>query len=80
MLEGFRQELGLTDAGARRDETWKRGADLDYILYRSGASTVLEPEGVGEDPGFRRTRKQGRKERRLSDHPALYAHFRAVPR
>jgi hypothetical protein len=76
MLESFQQELGLLDAGARRDESWTQDGDLDYILYRSGPSTRLEPAGVGEDTGFR----WGKGRKRLSDHPALFAHFRAVPR
>jgi endonuclease/exonuclease/phosphatase family metal-dependent hydrolase len=88
-VKGLLEGLGLRDAAARpgRGSDWKV---MDYILYRSGAHTRLEladtafepaygPErcgsrgrAAGEDDCF-----QNRRGRALSDHPALFAHFRA---
>jgi endonuclease/exonuclease/phosphatase (EEP) superfamily protein YafD len=80
LLESFRAELGLDDAGARRDASWGGEADVDYILYRSGTDTHIRlVEGNashGEDAGFR-WRERGR---RLSDHPAIFARFHAARR
>jgi len=79
MLRGFQTGLGLRDSLARRDGSWPRGSDVDYILYRSGTGTRLELDGdadaIGEDADFRW--RDGSK--RLSDHPALFARMRVTP-
>jgi endonuclease/exonuclease/phosphatase family metal-dependent hydrolase len=73
VLHEFQSRHGLIDVAARRDETWHRGADKDYILYRSGLGTevTLPAKGYGEDPEFRWHKDR----RRMSDHPALFANF-----
>jgi hypothetical protein len=88
-VQGLLDELRLKDAAARpgADSEWKT---MDYILFRSGTHTRLElseselarvegPEACGprgrrrgEDDCF--VNPQGRA---LSDHPALFARFRA---
>ncbi len=88
-VQGLLEGLRLRDAAARPgiDSDWKT---MDYILFRSGPHTDLElaessyepvhgPDAcgtrgrsTGEDDCF--TTRGGRA---LSDHPALFAHFRA---
>jgi len=77
LLKSFRTLLGLTDSVARRDPSWNGEADVDYILYRSSQATRLGLDGAdgsaGEDGSFR-----WQDDRlRLSDHPAIFARFRA---
>jgi len=69
LLEGFVRRLGLDDTGASRQDAERWPARIDYILYRSGADTRLEPIEVGEALEFVRDGAP------LSDHPALYARF-----
>lgn len=65
----FREHLGLADSGASaQDPHW---CERDHILYRDGADARLIVERFGENEKFVRDGFA------LSDHPALFAEFRA---
>jgi endonuclease/exonuclease/phosphatase (EEP) superfamily protein YafD len=70
LRDAFTGALGLTDSGARArpESDWPI---LDYIFYRSGGGVTLEVLAAGEDVSFVH---QGVA---LSDHPAIFARFRA---
>ncbi len=71
IMRRFRQRLGLADSAAGPVlASWR---ERDYILYRSGPTIALGVEHSGEAMEFVSER------RALSDHAALYAHFRIVP-
>ena len=71
LLEEFRRAAGLTDARARPAAPhWNEV--IDYILFRSGAKTSLALLEAGEALEF--VDERGTP---LSDHPAVYARFRA---
>jgi hypothetical protein len=70
-IDQFRSRLDLRDSGAGPELHYWR--DRDYILYRDGADTELEVERAGE------AREFVVRDRALSDHPAVYARFRATP-
>jgi len=70
-LMAFRQRTALEDSGAGPDLPFWR--ERDYVLYRSGAATGLSVEASGEAVEF------VNGDRALSDHPALFVRFRAVP-
>ena len=88
LLEGLELEDTLARPGLGTE--WKT---VDYILYRSGPTTQLEvvpaerAEAIyGPEPCGVRGRARGeddcfadRRGRALSDHPALFANFRATP-
>jgi len=74
LLERFRRRLGLRDTGARTRDTDRWPRRIDHLFYRSGERVALELERAGESREFRR---EGRP---LSDHPALFARFRARAR
>ena len=65
LLENFMTDLSLKDSigGTKSERGW---AILDYILHRSGQTTLLEVIEVGEDLGFQYENGP------LSDHPALF--------
>ena len=68
----FRKRLGLSDSGAGPElGVWNEN---DYILVRSGRGATISVEAAGEAKEF----VNGR--RALSDHPALFARLRVVPR
>lgn len=72
LLSKFRQHLGLADSGAgAEDPTWR---ERDYVLYRDGTDARLIVERAGEESAFVFDGYA------LSDHPALFAQFRVVPR
>lgn len=70
VMMDFRDRLALGDAGAGPALPFWR--ERDYILYRSGAGVTLSVEDSGEALEF------VNGTRALSDHPALFARFRAV--
>jgi endonuclease/exonuclease/phosphatase family metal-dependent hydrolase len=70
-LMAFRQRLGLQDSGAGAELPFWR--ERDYVLYRSGPTTALSVEASGEAVEF------VNGNRALSDHPALFVRFRAIP-
>jgi endonuclease/exonuclease/phosphatase family metal-dependent hydrolase len=70
-LMAFRQRIALQDSGAGPDLPFWR--ERDYVLYRSGSTTALSVEASGEAIEF------VNGDRALSDHPALFVRFRAVP-
>jgi endonuclease/exonuclease/phosphatase family metal-dependent hydrolase len=68
LRDAFTNALGLVDSGARGGNRWPA---LDYIFYRSGRGLELEVVEAGEDPSF------VHDDAPLSDHPAIFARFRA---
>jgi endonuclease/exonuclease/phosphatase family metal-dependent hydrolase len=72
LLENFRSELRLLDSGARRLDDGPFEAQIDYLLYRDGGQTKLELVEAGPATEFE---TEGVP---LSDHPALFAHFRVT--
>jgi endonuclease/exonuclease/phosphatase family metal-dependent hydrolase len=73
LRDEFAAALGLADTGAapRPDEGWER---LDYLYRRDGAEVALDVIEAGEAREF--VDEAGTP---LSDHPALFARFRARP-
>jgi hypothetical protein len=73
LLDEFAARLGLADSGARPapDSGWRR---IDYLLYRSSPDIALEVLEAGMAAEFVH---EGAP---LSDHPALWARLRVVPR
>ncbi len=71
ILMAFRQRIGLQDSGAGAELPFWR--ERDYVLYRSGPTTALSVEASGEAVEF------VNGNRALSDHPALFVRFRAIP-
>jgi endonuclease/exonuclease/phosphatase family metal-dependent hydrolase len=69
MVSAFRSRLGLADTGAGPETPFWR--ERDFILYRGGATTSLTSIRGGEATEYV---SEGMA---LSDHPALYAEFRA---
>ncbi|HXV36650.1 MAG TPA: endonuclease/exonuclease/phosphatase family protein [Myxococcota bacterium] len=65
----FRRRLQLGDTGAGPELPYWR--ERDYILFRAGRETQLRVERAGE------AREFVDRDRALSDHPALFAEFRA---
>jgi hypothetical protein len=71
LRDAFTSALELSNSGARGTRRWPI---LDYIFYRSGGGVELEVVEAGEDVNFVH---EGAP---LSDHPAIFAHFRTRPR
>jgi hypothetical protein len=69
MVSAFRTRLELSDSGAGPETPFWR--ERDFILFRSGATTRLTVTRAGEATEYV---SEGMA---LSDHPALYANFRA---
>ncbi len=71
LLRAFVERLALLDSGARFEdpERWRR--QIDYVFYRSGGGVRLVAVAAGEAGEF----VEG--DRPLSDHPAIFARFRA---
>jgi len=74
LLERFRRRLGLRDTGARSGDSDRWPRRIDHLFFRSGERVSLEVERAGESREFRRD------DLPLSDHPALFARFRARSR
>jgi endonuclease/exonuclease/phosphatase family metal-dependent hydrolase len=70
-LMAFRQRIGLQDSGAGGELPFWR--ERDYVLYRSGPTTAVSVEASGEAVEF------VNGDRALSDHPALFVRFLAIP-
>jgi endonuclease/exonuclease/phosphatase family metal-dependent hydrolase len=68
LRDAFTSALGLADSGARGGSRWPT---LDYIFYRSGGGLEFEVVEAGEDASF------VHEDAPLSDHPAIFARFRA---
>jgi hypothetical protein len=73
LLDRFRSALQLTDTGAGLSQPRKWPEKIDYLLYRSGDDAEVELLEAGIATEF------GDGEGALSDHPAIYARFRAQP-
>jgi exonuclease III len=73
LLDGFAAALGLADSQAKPapGSGWGR---IDYLLYRSSADVALEVLEAGMAAEF------VHDDAPLSDHPALWARLRVVPR
>jgi hypothetical protein len=68
----FRKRVGLSDSGAGPElGVWHEN---DYLLFRSGHGATMSVEAAGEAKEF------VNGNRALSDHPALFARLRLVPR
>jgi endonuclease/exonuclease/phosphatase family metal-dependent hydrolase len=70
-IMAFRQRTGLQDSGAGPELPFWR--ERNHVLYRGGPTTALSVEASGEAVEF----VNGK--RALSDHPALFVRFRAIP-
>jgi hypothetical protein len=70
LLMDFRARVGLADSGA--GPVLPRWRERDHILYRSGRTAALAVTSAGEAVEF------VNGDRALSDHPAVFARFRAV--
>lgn len=68
LRDAFTSALRLANSGAGASSRWPT---LDYIFYRGGGGLELEVVEAGEDTSFVH---EGAP---LSDHPALFARFRA---
>lgn len=71
LLQSFLASLKLRDSGARLADPKRWPRRIDYIFYRSGGGVSVDAVAAGEALEF------VAGERPLSDHPALYARFRA---
>lgn len=72
-LAALRERLALHDSGALRSDGARFPRALDHIYYRSTPSLGLDVREAGQAPGFEREGEP------LSDHPAVWARFRASP-